>query len=114
VTGAGSGLGQAIAIRLARPGASVICADIVEELAVETAEVIQQEGGTARPVMIDVTNREQVEELVGSVDQLDIMCNTAAIINDLAVVDVPESELDRIFAGHKGPRSTSKGSGREG
>jgi 3-oxoacyl-[acyl-carrier protein] reductase len=98
VTGAGSGLGQAIAIRLARAGASVICADVVRALAVETAEVIQQEGGKARPVVIDVTNREQVEELVGSVDQLDIMCNNAAIINDLAVVDVPESELDRIFA----------------
>lgn len=98
VTGAGSGLGQAMAIRLADAGASVVCADIVADRAAETADKIRANGGSARPATVDVTQRRQVEELVASVDGLDVMCNNAGIINDLAVVDVTEAELDRIFA----------------
>jgi 3-oxoacyl-[acyl-carrier protein] reductase len=98
VTGAGSGLGQAMAIRLAGAGASVVCADIVGELAAETVETILSQGGSARAAIVDVTQRSEVEALVESVDELDIMCNNAGIINDVAVVDVAEAELDRIFA----------------
>jgi 3-oxoacyl-[acyl-carrier protein] reductase len=98
VTGGGSGIGQAIALRMAGAGASVVCADIVPELADETVEAIRRAGGTARPAVVDVSKRDQVDELVASVGELDIMCNNAGIINHFLVVDVTEAELDRIFA----------------
>ena len=98
VTGAGSGIGQAIALRMAGAGASVVCADIVPELAEETVEAIRSEGGTARSAIVDVSKRDQVDELVASVPELDVMCNNAGIINHFHVVDVTEAELDRIFA----------------
>jgi 3-oxoacyl-[acyl-carrier protein] reductase len=98
VTGGGSGIGQAIALRMAGAGASVVCADIVPELAEETVEAIRSAGGTARPAIVDVSKQDQVEELVASVPELDVMCNNAGIINHFLVVDVTEAELDRIFA----------------
>ncbi len=98
VTGGGSGIGQAIALRMAGAGASVVCADIVPELAEETVEAIRRAGGAARPAIVDVSKRDQVEELVASVGELDVMCNNAGIINHFLVVDVTEAELDRIFA----------------
>jgi 3-oxoacyl-[acyl-carrier protein] reductase len=98
VTGGGSGIGQAIVLRLAAAGASVVCADIVPELAEETVEAVRREGGTARAAVVDVSKQDQVEELVASVPELDVMCNNAGIINHFLVVDVTEAELDRIFA----------------
>jgi 3-oxoacyl-[acyl-carrier protein] reductase len=98
VTGGGSGIGQAIAIRFAEAGASVVCADIVPELADETVAAIVKQGGSARAAVVDVSKQDQVDELVASVPELDIMCNNAGIINHFLVVDVTEEELDRIFA----------------
>jgi 3-oxoacyl-[acyl-carrier protein] reductase len=98
VTGAGSGIGQAIAVRLAGAGASVVCADIVAALADETVGAIESAGGSARAAVIDVSKQDQVDELVASVGELDVMVNNAGIINHFLVVDVTEAELDRIFA----------------
>jgi 3-oxoacyl-[acyl-carrier protein] reductase len=98
VTGGGSGIGRAITIRLAGAGASVVCADIVAELAAETVEEVRQAGGSARAATVDVSQQDQVDALVASVGELDVMCNNAGIINHYPVVDVTEAELDRIFA----------------
>jgi 3-oxoacyl-[acyl-carrier protein] reductase len=98
VTGGGSGIGRAITLRLAGAGASVVCADIAEELAEETVEEVHREGGSARAAVVDVSQQEQVDDLVASVGALDVMCNNAGIINHYLVVDVTEAELDRIFA----------------
>jgi 3-oxoacyl-[acyl-carrier protein] reductase len=98
VTGAGSGIGQAIALRLAGAGATVVCADIVAELADETVEKIRADGGSARAAVVDVSKQDQVDDLVASVGDLDVMCNNAGIINHFLVLDVTEAELDRIFA----------------
>jgi 3-oxoacyl-[acyl-carrier protein] reductase len=97
VTGGGSGIGQAIAVRLAEAGATVTCADIVAELAEETVEKIRSNGGSAEAAIVDVSQQDQVEALVASVGELDIMCNNAGIINHFLVLDVTEAELDRIF-----------------
>jgi 3-oxoacyl-[acyl-carrier protein] reductase len=98
VTGGGSGIGRAITIRLADAGASVVCADIVAELAEETVDEVRRGGGSARSAVVDVSKREEVDDLVASAGDLDVMCNNAGIINHYPVVDVTEAELDRIFA----------------
>ncbi|MBT2269842.1 SDR family NAD(P)-dependent oxidoreductase [Rhodococcus erythropolis] len=63
VTGAGSGIGRAFALELARRGGEVICADISLERAKETVGLIDAIGGTAHAVQCDVSIREQVEHL---------------------------------------------------
>jgi 3-oxoacyl-[acyl-carrier protein] reductase len=102
VTGAGRGLGRAISARLAEAGATVVCADIDERTATETAAMIRDNGYRAAPVQLDVTRRADVETLVDQIvaDQghLDVMVNNAAIIVDGLVLDTSEEELDRVMA----------------
>ena len=102
VTGAGRGLGRAISARLAEAGATVVCADIDQATATETAAMIRDDGHRAAPVHLDVTRRADVEALVDQVvaDQghLDVMVNNAAIIVDGLVLDTSEEEFDRVFA----------------
>ncbi|MGC0364429.1 NAD(P)-dependent dehydrogenase (short-subunit alcohol dehydrogenase family) [Rhodococcus sp. 27YEA15] len=63
VTGAGSGIGRAFALELARRGGEVVCADISLDRARETVRLIDELGGTAHAVACDVSIREQVEDL---------------------------------------------------
>ncbi|MDM1898070.1 SDR family NAD(P)-dependent oxidoreductase [Mycobacteroides abscessus] len=65
VTGAGSGIGRAFALELARRGGHVICADIDGERAAETvAQIDRLSSGCARAVTCDVSSRDEVEKLV--------------------------------------------------
>ena len=60
VTGAASGLGRQCAVTLAMAGASLTLVDINKTGLAETAKVIQRAGGTARELVIDVTQHDQV------------------------------------------------------
>ncbi len=83
VTGAGSGIGAAIAKRLADEGATVVVADINEAAAGEVAREIESKGGTAAAVQQDVADAASVEKSVGfALDRfgrLDIAINNAGI-----------------------------------
>jgi 3-oxoacyl-[acyl-carrier protein] reductase len=102
VTGAGRGLGRAISSRLAEAGATVVCADIVESTALDTAALITDAGGCATGAVLDVTRRTDVDELVTATvaehGHLDVMVNNAAIIVDGLVLDTSEEDLDRVMA----------------
>jgi NAD(P)-dependent dehydrogenase (short-subunit alcohol dehydrogenase family) len=67
VTGAGSGLGRATAVRLASEGAPVAAFDLNEGAAKETAAAIERDGGTARAFAVDVSDWGSVEAAVGAV-----------------------------------------------
>lgn len=83
VTGAGSGIGLAIAQAYAKEGAKVIVSDINEEHGNEAVAKIKSEGGEAAFVKADTSNAEEVEALVKSTveiyGRLDIACNNAGI-----------------------------------
>lgn len=83
VTGAGSGIGEAIALGYAQQGASVAVVDVNEEAGAETAKAISNAGGTAISIKIDVTDRagcaaaaQQVADKLGNVS---ILVNNAGI-----------------------------------
>jgi 3-oxoacyl-[acyl-carrier protein] reductase len=99
VTGAGSGIGRGTAIHLAAAGATVVCADIDMAAAEET---VGQAGGGSYPVPADVTDRDSVERLIDGVlarhGRVDAMCNIAGIITEAPLLDLAESEFDRITA----------------
>jgi NAD(P)-dependent dehydrogenase (short-subunit alcohol dehydrogenase family) len=76
VTGAGQGIGAGIASNLANQGASVVVNDIVLDRAEATAETIRAAGGAAEGLAFDVTNRDQVCELL-TPRGFDIIINNA-------------------------------------
>ncbi len=83
ITGAGSGIGEASAIRFAQEGAAVMCADINEEGAQNTAASIAEHGGRAAALKLDVTDESAVKAaLAKTKDELggfDILFNNAGI-----------------------------------
>jgi NAD(P)-dependent dehydrogenase (short-subunit alcohol dehydrogenase family) len=83
VTGAGQGIGRAIARVFAREGASVVVADINEDTGNETVSLIEAAGGCARFQRADVSDEAAVKSLVNcavtAYGRLDIACNSAAL-----------------------------------
>jgi NAD(P)-dependent dehydrogenase (short-subunit alcohol dehydrogenase family) len=83
VTGAGQGIGRAIALSYAREGARVVVADFNEETGRETVQLVKDTGGTATFVHGDVSQEESVramiEAAVAAYGRLDIACNSAAL-----------------------------------
>jgi 3-oxoacyl-[acyl-carrier protein] reductase len=97
VTGAASGIGRGVALRLAEAGAVVTCADVNGVGAKETAAAIADAGGRSTSAQVDVSSRREVEELVASVAGLAIMCNVAGIMRNNTILDLPDEELDQIM-----------------
>ena len=88
VTGAGSGIGSAMARRFAEEGATVVVADIDEKAAGQVAAAIEKDGGTAVAAQQDVGDPASVEKSVAFAVQkfgrLDVAVNNAGITGDLA------------------------------
>ncbi|SCK43604.1 NAD(P)-dependent dehydrogenase, short-chain alcohol dehydrogenase family [Variovorax sp. HW608] len=102
VTGAGGGLGGAIAAGFAREGARVIVADIQLESATRTADAITAAGGEAWPLAIDVTERAAVRAFAAQVGErfgaIDILVNNAGISARSRIDDEQAPEVwDRLI-----------------
>ncbi len=103
VTGAGSGIGRAIALTLARAGATVTIADINLEAATKVAGEIKEKGGRSLAVRTDVSSAQEVnqmvEETVRQFRTVDILVNNAGIsAGPLPLLDMEESVWDRVIA----------------
>lgn len=96
VTGAGTGMGRAAALRLAQEGAKVVVADINAEAGNQTVNEAQGVGGKAIFVRADVSKAQEVAAMVAAAEReyggLDIIFNNAAI--QLIGVDTRAHELD--------------------
>jgi meso-butanediol dehydrogenase / (S,S)-butanediol dehydrogenase / diacetyl reductase len=101
VTGAGQGIGRAIATRLAREGAAVVVNDLNGERAGDVASEIGQAGGRAHAVAGDVSDAECGKQLVGAaVDnfgRLDILVNNAGVGAAMPLIDTDEETWDRMM-----------------
>ena len=101
VTGAGSGIGQAIAVRFAQAGAHVAIWDISQEAADSTLTLITENGGSAETGVVDVTDPQGVDQAVAELEaarsRVDILVNNAGIASIGNVENTSPEELDKIY-----------------
>ncbi len=102
VTGAGQGIGKAIALRLANAGADVAILDVNLWAAEEVAGEIEALGRKALPIQADVSLSSEVEdavrEVISYLDRVDILVNNAGIAGrTLPLTDLEESDWNAVI-----------------
>jgi NAD(P)-dependent dehydrogenase (short-subunit alcohol dehydrogenase family) len=103
ITGAGSGIGRAIAKFLAAAGAAVVVQDVVADRVDETVSLIRRAGGLADPAIADITNEQAVASFVKEATQrhghIDVLCNNAGIMDKMETATEVSIELwNRVLA----------------
>lgn len=102
VTGAGSGMGRAIATRFALEGATVAVLDLNVEAAQATVDQIMESGGKGFAVEVNVSDSDSVaaaaQRTIQELDRIDILVNNAGILDGYApLLDTSEELWDRII-----------------
>ncbi len=97
ITGAGSGIGAAIAETFARQGALVLIADRDEKAAQATVSRIQAQGGSAQAIALDVTQETECEQVASLVSPVDILVNNAGIGHVGNLLQTTVSDLDKLY-----------------
>jgi len=103
ITGAASGIGRATALIFAREGANVVCADVNEAGAQETAAAVNGKGAQALALKVDVTRREEVREMaaraIAAFGSVQFLFNSAgAAIRRAKFLDIDDALMEKTFA----------------
>jgi len=102
VTGASQGIGEVVAVELAKEGAEVILVDVQEEKLNEVAKRIKENQGVASAYSADVSRLEQAMKVVGQVlekhKKIDHLINNAGITRDNLLMRMTEQEWDAVLA----------------
>lgn len=97
ITGAGSGIGRAIALRLAREGAEVVVLEVSEPAGEETRHLIQEGGGKCRVIAADVADTDSMRRAFAQIDRLHVLVNNAGVAHIGHVLDTQPDDLDRLY-----------------
>jgi NAD(P)-dependent dehydrogenase (short-subunit alcohol dehydrogenase family) len=101
VTGAGRGIGKAIATALAGEGANIVVADINAEWSEKTAEGLRRVGRDTLAVSLDVTKSGQIARMVEATlerfKRIDILVNNAGVMSTTPLLQLQEEEWDRVL-----------------
>ncbi len=101
ITGAGSGIGHATAVKFAREGAKVAVCDINEKAAHDVARDINDAGGEAIHFHVDVTDKDSIGRMVEGVmakwGRIDTLVNNAGIVQDAQLKKMTEEQFDDVI-----------------
>lgn len=96
VTGAGSGIGRAIAVVASKMGASIVMVDISKEGLEQTGALLDHPEYQHQQYVVDLTDSEAIGALVESIDGLDGLVNNAGIPNTRPLQMIREEDFDRV------------------
>lgn len=101
VTGAGQGIGRAVALRLAKDGFRIGSLDFNGTSAQETVKLIEAAGGEALAIVVDVANREQVfaavDQIAEKFGRIDVMINNAGLGPTTPIEDITPELYHKVF-----------------
>ena len=101
ITGAGLGIGKAIAIAFAEEGASIVVVDVNIDTGQETVKTIQNKGGRAIFIQADVSNASDAQQIavdtINSFERIDVLVNNAGIQHYGSVIETTEEEWDQVL-----------------
>lgn len=102
ITGAGSGMGKAMALLFAGKGAKVIVSDIKGERVDEVVKEITSKGGTAKGIITNVAKEDDVKKMIDAAvndyGALDILVNNAGVMDDFApVAEVSDEGWNKVI-----------------
>jgi len=104
VTGAGSGIGKASAVRFASEGATVFLLEIDEDSGRDVEAVIKEEGGRAEYIRLDISDWEEVSRVFAEIGEkqggLDVLYNNASVFwgtKDAAIADLDVGVMEQIL-----------------
>lgn len=101
ITGGAQGIGKEIALKLAKAGSNIVICDINLEVLNETKDEIEKEGVEVLSLEVDVTNFNQVKELVNKTldkfKKIDILINNAGITKDGLLLRMSEDDWDKVI-----------------
>ncbi len=102
VTGAGSGIGRAVCVALAREGADVAVADVSGQTAEATSQEVRKAGRKAVALLMDVTEPESVQAAfrvaASQLGRIDILVNSAGVREIVPFLELPFAEWQRVIA----------------
>ena len=102
ITGAAQGIGFATAKKFASEGAKVVLVDMNEESLINAQSELKQAGFESDIVVVNVTDREQVDNLISKVKadhgRIDILVNNAGITRDARLVNMTEMQFDQVIS----------------
>ena len=108
VTGAGQGVGEGIALALAKEGAAIVAVGRTEEKLARVCEKIEQAGGRAAMVSCDLMQpegiRTTVDGALAAFGAIDILVNNAQIVHNRPLTEIDETQFADVF--DSGPRAT--------
>jgi NAD(P)-dependent dehydrogenase (short-subunit alcohol dehydrogenase family) len=97
VTGAGQGIGAAIAEALGAAGATVVCTDLIGARAQATARYLSELGYQAQAHALDVTDSAAIDALAAALPALDVLVCNAGIVTNTPAEDMSDAEWDRVI-----------------
>lgn len=102
ISGAGSGIGRATALLLAKEGGSIAAIDWIAERADETVNAIKEKGGNGVAIKADVSKAAEVESMIkqtiGAYGKLDILFNNAGVMQPLKMItETTEEDWNRVI-----------------
>lgn len=102
ITGGGSGIGKATALKFAEQGAHVIIWDISDDRGKEVAQQINNNGGQAEFFHVDTTHKSHIESAAQSIfntyGHIDILINNAGITKDATLLKMTDEQWDQVIS----------------
>jgi NAD(P)-dependent dehydrogenase (short-subunit alcohol dehydrogenase family) len=100
ITGAGRGIGRAMALRFAQEGANIVAADIEPALAESTAAAVNELGRQCLPLTADVRRQGDIQRMVAQAVErfrrIDVLCNNAGVLRFQDMFDITEADWDFV------------------